>query len=227
MDVIVNKLYELADEKFRLFTSKSVPNISMDNIIGVRIPDIRKLAKEIKNDSNIEEFLNDLPHKYLEENILHGIILSTKYKDINIVLDRLDNFLVYVDNWIVTDIISPIIFKKYPDIVYNRIKVWISSNNEYMIRFGIVSLLKFYLNKDYIREELKIVMNVKYDSYYVNMAKAWFYSFALIKQWDNTIKYFQGKKLDKWVHNKSIQKAIESYRVSDMQKEYLRKLKIK
>ena len=227
MDVIFNKLEEVSDEKQRLFSSKLVPNVDIENIIGVKVPVIRDIAKSIKNEKYIDDFLDELPHKYLEENLLHGIILSINYKDIDLLLKRLDEFLVYADNWIVTDIISPKLFKKYPDKAYEKIKEWINSNNEYMVRFGIVSLLQFYLDDNFKEEELKLVEKVKYDSYYVNMAKAWFYSFALIKQWDYTISYFESNKLDKWVHNKSIQKAIESYRISDERKEYLRSLKIK
>ena len=227
MEIITKRLFLLQDNKYKLFTSKSIPNISIDNIIGVRIPDIRKLAKEIKNNEYIDDFLLELPHKYHEENLLHGILLSIKYKDIDLLLSKLDKFLVYADNWAVTDIISPKLFKKYPDIVYSKIREWIRSNNEYMIRFGVVSLLQFYLDGNFRYEELELVKNIKYDSYYVNMAIAWFYSFALIKQWDSTIRYFEDKKLDKWIHNKSIQKAIESYRISDNRKDYLRSLKVR
>ena len=227
MDIIVKKLKELSSEKYKSFTAKLIPNISMDKILGVRIPDIRKLAKEIKNEDYIDEFLLELPHKYQEENQLHGILLSIKYKDIDILISKLDEFLKYVDNWAVCDIINPKLFKKYPDIVYDKIREWLNSNNEYMIRFGIVSLLQFYLDDNFRLDELKLVTSVKYDSYYVNMASAWFYSFALIKQWDKTISLFEKKELDKWIHNKSIQKAIESYRISEDRKKYLRSLKIK
>ncbi len=227
MDIITNKLSKLSDKKYKEFSAKLIPNISIDKIMGARIPDIRKLAKGIKDEDYIEDFLLELPHKYQEENLLHGMILSIKYKDIDVLLSKLDIFLEYADNWAVTDIISPKLFKKYPDIVYEKIKEWINSDKEYTIRFGIVSLLQFFLDDNYKSEELKLVNNVKYDSYYVNMAKAWFYSYALIKQWDSTISLFEQKKLDKWIHNKSIQKAVESYRISDDRKEYLRSLKIK
>ena len=227
MEIITKKLFMLQDNVYRIFTSKLIPNVDKDKIIGVRTPDIRSLAKEIKDMDYIDEFLSELPHKYQEENLLHGILLGIKYSDIDILLNELDKFLVYADNWAVTDIISPKLFKKYPDKVYNKIKEWLSSNNEYMIRFGVVSLLQFYLDDNFRCEELKLVKNIKYDSYYVNMAIAWFYSFALIKQWDSTIKCFEDKKLNKWIHNKSIQKAIESYRISEDKKEYLISLKIK
>jgi 3-methyladenine DNA glycosylase AlkD len=136
-------------------------------------------------------------------------------------------FLRYVDNWAITDVIKPIIFKKYPDKVYEYIKIWINSEYEYMVRFGIVSLLQFYLDDHFRLDELELVRNIKSKDYYINMAISWFYSFALIKQYDSTIKYFEDKVLDKWIHNKAIQKAMESYRISKDKKEYLRSLKIK
>lgn len=227
MRIIEEMLFNNQDFKYRDFTSRSIPNISSDKIIGVRLPVLRKVAKEIVNYDYIDEFLNELPHKYHEENLLHGIILSIKYKDIDILLDKLDKFLVYADNWIITDTISPKLFKKYPDKVYDKIKIWVSSNNEYVIRFGVVSLLQFYLDDEFRLEELELVNGINSDYFYVNMAIAWFYSFALIKQYASTIKYFEDKKLDKWIHNKSIQKACESYRIDDLKKEYLRNLKIK
>ena len=227
MDLITKILFDNQDLKYRDFSSKLIPNINKEKIIGVRTPVLRKLAKEIKDCDYIDDFLNELPHKYQEENILHGIILSLKYKDVDVLLDKLDKFLIYVDNWAVTDVISPKLFKKYPDKVYEHIKVWINKREEYVIRFGVVSLLQFYLDDNFKVEVLELVKNIDSDYFYVKMAMAWFYSFALIKQYDSTIKLFESKKLDKWIHNKSIQKAIESYRITDDRKEYLRSLKIK
>lgn len=227
MDVINKMLFDNQDLGYRDFTSKLIPNISKDKIIGVRTPVLRRIAKEIKDSNYIDDFLNELPHKYQEENILHGIILSVKYKDIDLLLDKLDKFLPYTDNWAITDIISPKLFKKYPDKVYDKIKIWINSKNEYVIRFGVVSLLQFYLDDNFRLEELELVKKIDSNYFYVNMAIAWFYSFALIKQYDSTVGYFEDKKLSKWIHNKSIQKACDSYRISDNRKEYLRSLKIK
>lgn len=227
MDVIIKQLFLEQDLEYRDFNSRIIPNIDKIRIIGVRMPIIRKIAKEIKDNDYIDVFLNELPHRYQEENILHGIILTLKYKDIDILLDKLDMFLPYVDNWAITDIISPKIFKKYPDKVYDRIKIWINSKYEYVVRFGVVSLLQFYLDDNFKLEELELVNEIDSDYFYVRMAIAWFYSFALIKQWDMIIGYFEDRILDKWIHNKSIQKAIESYRISDDKKEYLRSLKIR
>ena len=227
MKKIKEILFLNQDLRYRDFNSKLIPNIDKDRVIGVRMPILRKIAKDIKDYEYIDEFLNDLPHKYQEENILHGLLLTMKYKDIDILLDKLDKFLIHVDNWAITDCICPKLFKKYPSIVYKKIKLWINSEYEYVIRFGVVSLLQFYLDDNFRIEELELVKNINSDYFYVKMAIAWFYSFALIKQYDNTIKYFEDRKLDKWIHNKSIQKAIESYRISDEKKEYLRGLKIK
>ena len=191
------------------------------------MPILRKIGKDIYQEDYIDRFLEELPHKYHEENLLHGIILTLKYKDIDILLNKLDIFLSYVDNWAITDIISPKIFKKYQDKVYSKIKIWVKSDNEYTIRFGVVSLLQFFLDEDFREEELELVKNIDSEYFYVKMAISWFYSFALIKQYDKTIKYFEDRVLDKWIHNKSIQKAIESYRISDDRKKYLRSLKIK
>ena len=227
MELILKKLFLLKDDKYKEFNSKIVPNVNSDKIIGVRIPDIRKLAMEIKDEDYIDEFLSELPHNYQEEYLLHGILLSTKYKDIDVLLSKLDVFLEYVNNWAVTDTICPKLFKKYPDKVYEHIKVWLNSDKEYVIRFGVVSLLQFYLDDNFREEELELVKNIKSDYFYVKMAIAWFYSFALIKQYKHTIKYFEDNKLDIWIHNKSIQKAVESYRISDETKEYLKSLKRK
>ena len=227
MDVIEKILFDNRDIKYGDFNSKLIPNINKDKIIGVRMPIIRKISKDIYENKYMDDFLCELPHKYHEENILHGIILTLKYKDIDILLDKLDIFLPYVDNWAITDVISPKIFKKYPELVYDRIKIWLDSDYEYVIRFGIVTLLQFYLDDEFRLEELELVKNIDSNYFYVNMAIAWFYSFALIKQWDSTIKYFEDRLLDKWIHNKSIQKACDSYRISDDRKNYLRSLKIK
>lgn len=227
MEIVTDKLFKMQDKDYKVFSSKLIPNIDINKIIGVRMPDIRMLAKEIKNDEYIDNFLEELPHKYHEENVLHGILLSYRYKDIDILLKKLDKFLKYVDNWAVTDVISPKLFKKYPDKVYKYIVKWVNSKYEYKIRFGIVSLLQFYLDDNYDRKIIDLVKSIKSESYYINMAIAWFYSFALIKQYDDTIVIFENKELDKWIHNKSIQKAIESYRIDDFKKEYLKTLKIK
>lgn len=224
MSDLVRKLFENQDIKYREFTSRSIPNISIDSIIGVRIPVLRGIVKEGINDR--ETFINKLPHKYHEENLIHGILIS-KNKDINKVLEELESFLPYVNNWAVCDTISPKIFKKNLDLVFEHIANWINSDTEYKIRFGVVSLLQFYLNDSkYINKANNLVLSIKQSSYYIDMAIAWYFSFALVKQYDGTIKIFENKKIKSdWIFNKSIQKAVESYRISDEKKNYLKSLK--
>lgn len=225
MKKIVEKLFEMQDIKYRDFNSKSIPNVDKKYIIGVRIPVIRKYAKQLyKNDCG--EFLSELPHYYLEENLLHGelISLNNNYDE---TLELLDKFLPYIDNWEVCDLIKPKVLTKDYKKTYNFIRKCIKSKYTYKIRFGIVMLLTYYLGDEYRDDINNLILSIKSDEYYVNMAIAWYFSFALIKQYDKTIYIFENKLLDKWIHNKSIQKAIESYRVTNETKEYLRSLKIK
>jgi len=224
--MIRNKLLEMKDIKYKDFASKLIPNVEEDTIIGIRIPNIRKLAKELFNTKESKLFMNNLPHKYLEEYILHGVFISMK-KDIDEVINDLRIFLPYVNNWSVCDTLSPKILKKDKEKTLDFLKECLSSNNTYQIRFGIVSLLQFYLDDNFSEEINNLVLNIKSEEYYINMAIAWYFSFALIKQYDKTIYIFENKLLDKWVHNKSLQKAIESYRIKIEIKEYLKSLKIK
>ena len=226
MKQIVDKLFALQDMKYRDFHSKLIPNIDKDKIIGVRTPELKRLAKEMVKNGSYREFINELPHEYYDENTLHSAILSL-YKDLDELIYELDRFLPYVDNWATCDLISPKAFKKDLDCILDKVKEWIMSKDVYCIRFGIVTLLSFYLD-DYFSDEINdIVLNIKSDEYYINMAIAWYFSYALIKQYDITISIFKDKKLDKWLHNKAIQKAIESYRIDEKTKDYLRNLKLK
>ncbi len=224
MNVIEKELFNNQDIKYKEFTSRSIPNIDVNSIIGVRIPILRKIAKEINNKG---DFLNILPHKYHEENIIHGALISMN-KDLNEVLKELELFLPYVNNWAVCDTISPKIFKKNLDIVYPYIVNWINSDEEYKIRFGVVSLLQFYLNDSkYIKKINKLVLSIKKSTYYIDMAIAWYFSFAIVKQYNETIKVFERKEIkNEWIHNKSIQKAIESYKINEDKKTYLKSLRI-
>ena len=227
MKWIEEKLFENEDIKYKDFTSRSIPNVDKNTIIGVKLPILRDIAKELNKNEYRNTFINELPHKYHEENLIHGMLISLN-KDINSLLKELKDFLPYMNNWIVTDTLSPKIFKKYLDYVYDYVIRWINSDNEYIIRFGVVILLQFYLNdKKYIKRNNKLVLSIKKDTYYVNMAISWYFSFALIKEYNETIKIFENKKIkNNWIHNKSIQKAIESYRISNDKKDYLRSLKI-
>lgn len=225
---ITDGLFALKDENYRRFHAKLIPDIPIDNIIGVRTPVLRKYAKEVAKLPEANIFLESLPHSYYEENNLHGALLSLLYpKDIIAFMEQLEHFLPYVDNWATCDMLSPKIFKKYLPYVYERVQKWLQSDAVYTIRFGIVTLLGFYLDDAFEPEMLQLVANVRSEEYYVNMAVAWYFSMALVKQYDATLPYIQNRVLEPWTHNKSIQKAIESRRIPQETKAYLRGLKIR
>ena len=227
MNDIIKSLIEHKNVKYKEFVSKLIPNINKEKIIGVKSPYIKQLAKYInKNDKDLKDkFLNNLPHRYHEENLLHAYIIS-ECKDIDELIKELDKFLPFVDNWAVCDVIRPNVLKKDLNKAIKSIKIWLRYKSTYHVRFSIVMLLKYFLKENFESEYNDIVLNIKSDEYYVNMAIAWYFSSALIFQYKETIKIFESKQLDKWVHNKSIQKAIESYRVDSKIKEYLKTLKI-
>lgn len=224
MQKIIDDFNKLKDEKYALFSSKLIPNVNSNLILGIRIPILRNYSKKVTEEER-KNFIKELPHKYQEENLLHAFLISNN-KDLEQTINELDIFLPYVNNWVVSDTISPKVFKKDLNKVYEHIKVWIKSKDVYTVRFAIVTLLQFYLDESFKDEYNALVSKVKSNEYYINMSIAWYFSFALIKQYDKTIKTFESKKLDKWLHNKSIQKAIESYRISDERKKYLKSLKI-
>ena len=226
MEKIEKLLFELRDEEYAKFQAKLTPTVDPELFIGVRVPEVRKLAKELKNDPDVEVFLKELPHKYYDENMLHGLLVS-EIKDYNIAVAETDAFLPFVDNWAVCDIMSPKIFKKHKTELIEKIKEWTKSSETYTIRFGIEMLMSHFLDEDFRSEYLEIPAQVRSEEYYVNMMIAWFFATALTKQWESTIPYIENNKLDKWTHNKTIQKAIESYRITDEQKAYLRTLKVK
>lgn len=222
---VINKLYELEDKKYAEFQSKLTPNIDKDLFIGVRVPLVRKLAREYIKEAESKKFMQTLPHKYYDENMLHGLLIS-EIRDYDTCIKEINRFLPYIDNWAVCDITSPKVFKKNKNKLIIEIKKWVKSSHTYTVRFGIEMLMSHYLDDDYNEEYLLIPSKVKSDEYYIIMMQAWFYATALAKRWDDTILYFENKKLDKAVHNKAIQKAIESYRITDKQKEYLKSMKI-
>lgn len=221
---ILDDLFELQDNVYAEFQSKLTPTVPKEKFIGVRVPAARKLAKKYSGTNEAKEFINTLPHDYYDENMLHGLLLS-EIKDYDICIKEVDRFLPYVDNWAVCDIMSPKIFKKHKNKLIKKIFEWSSSSKVYKCRFGIEMLMKYFLDEDFETEYLKIPASINSNEYYVQMMIAWFFATALAKQWDDTILYIEDNKLDKWVHNKTIQKACESYRITDEQKEYLRKLK--
>ena len=221
---ITNELFKLADEEYADFQAKLTPTIDRKCFIGVRVPAVRKLAKEIYKSDQYADLLKTLPHKYYDENMLHGLILS-EFKDYDKCISEVDRFLPYVDNWAVCDIMSPKCFKKNKDKLIDKIKEWSASGEVYTSRFGIEMLMSHFLDEDFKKKYLEIPAKVHLDDYYSKMMVAWFFATALAKQWDATIPYLESGKLETWTHNKTIQKAGESYRISDEQKEYLRSLK--
>ena len=226
MTAIQKMLFELQDKEYALFQAKLTPTIDPELFIGVRVPACRALAKDLyKNDTEeVKRFLSKLPHKYYDENMLHGLLIS-EIKDFDLCISKLDAFLPFVDNWAVCDIMSPKCFKKHKTELLPHIEAWTESPEEYTIRFGLEMLMSHFLDDDFKPEHLAIAASVRSDKYYVNMMIAWFFATALAKQWDSTIGYIENNKLGEWVHNKTIQKAHESNRISDEQKQYLNRLK--
>lgn len=218
-------LFQLQDKGYRDFQSKLIPTIPVETIIGVRIPAIRKLAKEYGKDPESVEFLKQLPHTYYDENILHALLVA-EIKDYEACVKEVERFLPYVDNWAVCDIFSPKVFRKNKDKLIDKIREWTASGHSYTCRFGMGMLMAHFLDEDFRVEYLEIPAAVHSEEYYVNMMIAWFYATALAKQWDATIGYIEDQRLDTWTHNKTIQKARESYRITPEQKEYLKTLKM-
>jgi 3-methyladenine DNA glycosylase AlkD len=222
----MNKYIDLneIDNNYKEFQSKLIPNINKDTILGIRTPALRRMAKDIFNSNEIDKFLNDLPHKYYEENLIHFFIISM-IKDFEECINEVEKFLPYVDCWPVSDQATPKVFKKNHSKLLPYVKKWIKSKHVYTSRFGIRILMNEYLDNDFKKEYLSIVSNIKSDEYYLKMMIAWYFATALAKQYKDTITYIEDNKLDIWVHNKTIQKAIESYRITNEQKEYLKGLK--
>ncbi len=221
-EIILNK-----DDSYRKFHSKLVPNIN--NILGLRGPIAKQIAKKYANTDTGDAFLDSLPHTYYDEKLVHGYMLGYLKRDLNTLKRYLVDFLPYVDNWAVCDsmVCGLKNFFKNPDTVSEFIFSCLKSDKAYTVRFGIVSLLSYYINDKYIDMVIKSTLSIKSDEYYIKMAIAWLCSVCLVKQYDKAITVIENKQLDKWTHNKAIQKAIESFRITKEQKEYLRTLKIK
>lgn len=221
---IRERLFELQDLKYRDFHSRLMPTVDREAVIGVRTPALRKLSKEIEKMPEAAEFMKHLPHTYYEENNLHGFLIAAM-KDYDACIEALNIFLPYVGNWATCDLMSPKIFKKHLSELISSIRAWLASGDTYTVRFGIGMLMTHYLDEDFTPEYPEMVAAVHSEEYYINMMIAWYFATALAKQWDAVIPYLEDKKLDAWVHNKTIQKAIESYRITDEQKQYLRTMK--
>ena len=226
VDEIQNELFKLQDVKYRDFQAKLMPTINPESMIGVRTPELRKLAKQLAKRDDIDEFLDALPHKYFDENQLHAFIISGM-KDYEKCLERLEAFLPFVDNWATCDQMSPKIFKKHRAELVQKIDKWIESDYTYTVRFAIGMLMEHFLDEDFDIVYADMVADVHSEEYYINMMIAWYFATALAKQYDAIVPYIIEQRLNTWTHNKTIQKAVESYRITPEQKTYLRTLKIK
>ena len=218
---VYERLAVCGNEEYRDFQSKLVPNIPKETVIGVKTPDMRRIAKEMNGTKEAEIFLAELPHKYYEENLVHFFIISM-IKDFDECVKAVETFLPYVDCWPVCDQSSPKAFAKNHAKLIPLIKKWIDSDHVYTVRFGIRMLMNEFLGDDFKPEYPQWVSAVKGEDYYIKMMVAWYFATALAKKYDETVGYIEGRKLDQWTHKKAIQKAIESFRVSDEHKEYLK-----
>lgn len=214
------------DVKYKDFQGSLIPGVDAEYFIGVRTPRLRAMAKEYAKNKDIQEFLDDLPHKYFDENQLHAFIISGM-KDYDKCVEELEKFLPYVDNWATCDQMSPGIFKKHKKEILPLTDKWMKSGETYSIRFGIKMLMEHFLDDDFDIKYAKKVSMVKSEEYYVKMMVAWYMATALAKQYDAVLPIMEDKKMEAWTHNKAIQKAVESFRVTDEHKNYLKTLKIK
>ena len=221
---IQQSLFDLQDTKYRDFHAKLIPTVEPSRIIGVRTPQSRKLAKELFKRPDIADFLNNLPHSYYDENQLHAFILN-EYKDYYKCIEAVRSFLPYIDNWATCDQLSPKVFKKHRTELLVDIKKWIDSSHIYTIRFGIGMLMQHFLDEAFDGAYPEMVCAIRSDEYYVNMMIAWYFATALAKQYDAILPYIEKHRLSDWTHIKTIQKTIESFRITDAQKDYLRSLK--
>lgn len=221
---IQERLMSLQDESYANFQSKLIPTVAREKIIGVRVPQVRKLAKELLREGDYKEFLDQLPHTYYDEDMLHGLLLS-ELKDYTLCIRRIEQFLPYVDNWAVCDCMSPKVFRKNKDSLLDKIREWTVSEDTYTCRFGVGMLMTHFLEEDFEPEYLEMVACIQSEEYYVNMMRAWFYATALARQWEATIAVLATGRLDIWTHNKTIQKARESFRITAEQKEQLKTMK--
>ena len=223
---IRERLFSMQDTKYRDFQAKLIPTVEADSVIGVRTPELRKYATELIRQGDYDAFLQDLPHKYFDENQLHAFIVSG-IRDYEKCMEELCHFLPYVDNWATCDQMSPKVFKKHKTELLGQVKEWIKSDETYTARFAIGMLMEHFLDEDFDPEFPKMVAKVRSEEYYINMMIAWYFATALAKQYDAILPYIEEKKLNAWTHNKAIQKSVESYRITPEQKDYLKSLKVK
>lgn len=223
---VIDRLFALQDQDYREFHSRLMPTVEKSKVIGVRTPELRKLAKDLRGTQEAEEFLKALPHTYYEENNLHGFLLEY-IRDYDTCIEALNRFLPYVDNWATCDMMSPKCLKKHLPALYEQCKLWIAGGEAYTVRFAVNMLMKYYLDDNFQPEYPELVASITSDEYYVKMVVAWYFATALAKQYDAVLPYFEKERLEFWTHNKAIQKAVESYRITNEQKAYLKTLKRK
>ncbi len=226
MQELQSVLFSMADEKYRDFHSKLIPTVPKERIIGIRTPALRKFAKNIYKTEDAKNFLSALPHKYYEENNLHAFLLE-QMKDFEECAAAVTKFLPFVDNWATCDSMSPKIFEKHKTELLEYIEKWLSAKDTYSVRFGIKMLMEHFLDEDFRLEYAEKAAEIESEEYYIRMMQSWYFATALAKQYDVVLPFMENRKLGTWVHNKAIQKSIESYRITPEQKEYLRTLKIK
>ncbi len=224
---VIKELFSMQDLEYKNFHSKLIPNIQEETIIGVRTPALRKYAKEFAKNNQAEQFLKCLPHRYYEENNLHGFLLE-QIKDFEQCMEEVEKFLPYIDNWATCDMLAPKAFKKNLPELFKKIKVWIKSDKTYTVRFAIGMLMRYFLDEEFDIRYPRMVAKVRSDEYYINMMIAWYFATALAKQYEEILPFIENRQLDDtWTHNKAIQKAVESRRITPEQKTYLKTLKIK
>lgn len=222
---IQQELFAKQDTSYRDFQAKLIPTLKDGSMIGVRTPELRKMAKQYAKREDIETFLSALPHSYFDENQLHAFILSER-KDFSQCVKELTLFLPYVDNWATCDQLSPKVFKKHRQELLPYIREWIASDETYVVRFGIGMLMEHFLDEDFDTLYLETVSKIRSEEYYINMMIAWYFATALAKQYEAALPFIENERLAPWTHNKAIQKAVESLRITPEQKTYLKSLKI-
>ncbi len=222
---IREKLYDRQDLKYRDFQAKLIPGMETEKMIGVRTPDLRKIAKQMVKREDIGEFLENLPHEFFDENQVHAFVIS-ELKDYGRCVQGVERFLPFVDNWATCDQMSPKVFKKHRPELLDSIKEWIRSEHTYTVRFAVGMLMQHYLDEDFDPEYPEMVAEVQSEEYYIRMMIAWYFATALAKQYEAVLPYIEERRLEPWTHNKTIQKAVESYRITPEQKEYLKSLEI-
>lgn len=224
MTHLQEELFKLQDTEYRDFNSSLIPGIDKETVIGIRTPVLRKFAKEYAKSGEIEQFMRELPHEFYEENNLHMMLIG-QIKDYDECISELEKFLPYIDNWATCDSPLPKCFDKNKEDVLEWAKNWIATDATYVKRYGMGVMMRLFLDEDFKEEYIQLVASVKSEEYYVNMMIAWYMATALAKQWDAAVPYIQERRLSEWVHRKSIQKAVESYRITPEQKEYLKGLR--